>query len=370
MRVRYSLRTSASSQVASFANCSRRSQTGLVVDLAAEDPERGRATAGVFVGRERELAELFAGLEDAFAGRDVSSSSQASLVSQDPADRGADRARAPSAAPLSSSVAVGRRAAHRLLALGAGAACLRPRCRPSRPARGARRRGGGSRADRARASSSVPGSTEVPASESEGARFRLFDATTEFLRNVSRRSPLLLVLDDLHAADAPSTSSLAILGTPDRLDPNVDLGALRNVDPVSRPSAARDAARDHPRAGNAPPDDRRAEPIGVCQAVRRGDCLGDRSPQLVADLHDETEGNPLFVAEMVRLLALEGSPPGTATTRTGRAGGHSRCYLATPRSPIRDCNRVLTLAAILGVSSASRPRQLPQLPRTPARDPR
>jgi hypothetical protein len=38
----------------------------------------------------------------------------------------------------------------------------------------------------------------------EGARFRLFDSTSTFLRNAASAQPLLLVLDDLHAADVPS----------------------------------------------------------------------------------------------------------------------------------------------------------------------
>ena len=38
----------------------------------------------------------------------------------------------------------------------------------------------------------------------EGARFRLFDAVAAFLRNAGAGQPLMLVLDDLHAADAPS----------------------------------------------------------------------------------------------------------------------------------------------------------------------
>ena len=38
----------------------------------------------------------------------------------------------------------------------------------------------------------------------EGARFRLFDATATFLRNAADTEPLVLVLDDLHAADASS----------------------------------------------------------------------------------------------------------------------------------------------------------------------
>ena len=45
----------------------------------------------------------------------------------------------------------------------------------------------------------------VPASsDPEGARFRLFDSTVAFLRTVARAQPLVLVLDDLQAADAPS----------------------------------------------------------------------------------------------------------------------------------------------------------------------
>ena len=40
--------------------------------------------------------------------------------------------------------------------------------------------------------------------DSEGARFRLFDATASFLTRAAAQRPLLLVLEDLHAADTPS----------------------------------------------------------------------------------------------------------------------------------------------------------------------
>src|SRR5262249_58003873 len=43
-----------------------------------------------------------------------------------------------------------------------------------------------------------------PPIEAEGGRFRLFDAVAAFLRNAGGMQPLMLVLDDLHAADAPS----------------------------------------------------------------------------------------------------------------------------------------------------------------------
>src|SRR5436189_190422 len=52
---------------------------------------------------------------------------------------------------------------------------------------------------------------EPPAPESESARFRLFEATATFLTNAARARPLVLVLDDLHAADEPSLLLLQFL---------------------------------------------------------------------------------------------------------------------------------------------------------------
>ena len=43
-------------------------------------------------------------------------------------------------------------------------------------------------------------------SESEGARFRLFDSMATFLREHGRGEPVVLVLDDLHVADLPRCS--------------------------------------------------------------------------------------------------------------------------------------------------------------------
>ena len=73
------------------------------------------------------------------------------------------------------------------------------------------------------------------------------------------------------------------------------------------------------------------------------------SPELASELYAETEGNPLFVAETVRLLALEGLRPAPS--------GEVR--LVIPQS-VRDvisrrlahlspeCNRLLVLASVLG----------------------
>jgi predicted ATPase len=73
---------------------------------------------------------------------------------------------------------------------------------------------------------------EPPSLESEGARFRLFDATAEFLRNASQHRPIVLVLDDLHAADASSLLLLRFLGRELGSTRVLLLALYRDVDPV------------------------------------------------------------------------------------------------------------------------------------------
>ena len=58
----------------------------------------------------------------------------------------------------------------------------------------------------------LPDLPTPPPVEPEAARFRLFDSLAEFLRAAATRRPLLLVLDDLHWADAPSLALLRFLG--------------------------------------------------------------------------------------------------------------------------------------------------------------
>ena len=49
--------------------------------------------------------------------------------------------------------------------------------------------------------------------DSDAARFQLFDSTTDFLRNAARERPILVVLDDLQAADTPSILLLQFLAS-------------------------------------------------------------------------------------------------------------------------------------------------------------
>ena len=64
----------------------------------------------------------------------------------------------------------------------------------------------------------------------EGARFRLFDAVAGFLRNAGAGQPLMLVLDDLHAADAPSILLLRFAARELGEARVVVLGAYRDIE--------------------------------------------------------------------------------------------------------------------------------------------
>ena len=94
----------------------------------------------------------------------------------------------------------------------------------------------------------LPDLAAASALDPEGARFRLFDATGEFLRSAAPRQPIVLVLDDLHAADEPSLLLLRFLARELGASRLLVLCAYRDVDPVPGARLAADARRDRPRA--------------------------------------------------------------------------------------------------------------------------
>ena len=153
-----------------------------------------------FVGRSGELAVLRAALRQAAAGDAPAGAGDGRAGHRE--DRAGPRLR-PGGRGRRRAGAVGQRVGGRrrpaLLALGAGAAQLRPAGRGG----GARPRGrpagrpAGPAAPRARR---PPGSS--PASGRTRARFALFDAVCAVLDQASRSAPLVVVLDDLHARAA------------------------------------------------------------------------------------------------------------------------------------------------------------------------
>ncbi len=144
--------------------------------------------------------------------------------------------------------------------------------------------------------------------EPEGARVRLFDATAEFLRASSERVPIVLVLDDLHAADAGSLLMLRFLSRELASMRVLVLAIYRDVDPIPAGPLAdmlAEVFREHGTSRLSLAG--LAEPEVASYVVLTAPEVA--SPELAARLHAETDGNPLFVGEIVRLLAVEGAPP-------------------------------------------------------------
>lgn len=191
----------------------------------------------------------------------------------------------------------------------------------------------------------------VPTSpESEGARFRLFDAAAAFIKQAAEDAPLLLVLDDLHAADTPSLLMLSFIAGEIADAAVLVVGTYRDVEIRPRHplnSTLTDFARQHAAHLISLEGLDEAEVSQLIEASaeivpsRRG----------VAAIHRGTNGNPLFVQELVHLLMSE--------NRLEEAGGEGAARVRIPRGVQEvigrrleivsgECRRILGVASVLG----------------------
>ena len=184
----------------------------------------------------------------------------------------------------------------------------------------------------------------------DAARFRLFDSTTAFLRRVAVREPLVLVLDDLHAADAPSLILLQFLARELAETRILVLAGYRDTE-LARASALtltlvalrrESVTRALPLAGLARDD--------VAHFIRL--TTGIVTPEsLVNAIHAQTEGNPLFLGEVVRLLEQEGRLTATGEGPSPRLGipqGVREAISLRLGLLSEACYEILILASMLG----------------------
>ena len=295
----------------------------------------------MFVGRERQLAQLMAGVEDLERGR-----GSVVLIRGEPgigktwlAEEGAVRAAERGALVLSG----------RCWESGGAPAywpwvqCLRKLVQETEPDT-LRAHFGAGAVDVARivpeVRELVPNLPQPPVIDPDGARFRLFDAVTTLLRNAARNRAIVLVLEDLHAADTPSLLLLQFLTDALADAPLLVIATRRDSGPAANERLAVTVAalarsrvfRDVALGG-----------LGREEVARLVEEAGApiASEELVAAIQERTDGHPFFIAELVRLLASEGRldaiPPGV------RAVVAQRLDLLS-----EDCRRVLALASVVG----------------------
>ena len=138
--------------------------------------------------------------------------------------------------------------------------------------------------------------------EGDDARFKMFDAVAGFLRRASDRKPLVVVLEDLHAADGGTlgllrfviengAGRLAVIGT--TRDPRRDPVNPEVVDPLTE---LRRRMTTLPLGGLGPHD------VAVMLEAMVG---AEQAVRLTPEIHRRTSGNPLFVGELAHLLATD-----------------------------------------------------------------
>jgi tetratricopeptide (TPR) repeat protein len=144
---------------------------------------------------------------------------------------------------------------------------------------------------------------ESPSSDPEEARFRLFDSVTTLIRSCARTLPLLLLIDDLHDADQSSLQmlSFAARGLADSrvtlLGTYRDAEVRRSADLSKHIADLLREAFMLPLAGLSQAE---VDEFVESRAGRKADA------GLIKRLHAATDGNPLFVDGVVRLMLAEG----------------------------------------------------------------
>ncbi|MEU5784398.1 BTAD domain-containing putative transcriptional regulator [Micromonospora lupini] len=146
------------------------------------------------------------------------------------------------------------------------------------------------------------------------ARFRRHRAVASAVSAVADRTPVLLVLDDLHRADGDTLDLLTALltGPQPATGPVLVLGTYRatEISPELTAALARSAALEPVRVylGGLSPE--------ATGELARALTASELDPPTVGLIHDRSGGNPFFVRELVQLYASAGGaalaevPPG------------------------------------------------------------
>jgi len=159
--------------------------------------------------------------------------------------------------------------------------------------------------------------------ESEAERFRLADEIASFLLERAVDGCRLVILDDLHAADASSLDVLAHVASRLAASPLLIVGAHRDVADESIPALqallARTAREESTVTVSLSGLDVNAVRRQLAAIIGR-----EVDSELAIRVHARTGGNPFFTAEVARLLAWDASaaavPPRVRDVITWRLG--------------------------------------------------
>ena len=247
----------------------------------------GRSSTRPFVGRVQELADLASALEEAASGR-----GSLVLLTGEP---GIGKTRLMS--ELARVAGAARRAGRHGSLLGGGRRAAVLAVDAGHPLAGRRSRG--ARSCRRLACGAARGSRARSCRRAGG--IRLFDAVGASSPPPPRERPLLVMLDDVHAADEPSLLLLRFLG--DALAEARVLLVASYREAERRVRELADVFAELARVGRRIP--LRGLTSADIEAYVATVTGSQPTRRAVARLHEITGGNPFFLGEVVRLLAAD-----------------------------------------------------------------
>jgi predicted ATPase len=197
----------------------------------------------------------------------------------------------------------------------------------------------------------IGGAPELPSAslgQPDKARFRLFDSVIAFFAAAAEANALLIVLDDLHAADPTSLFMLVAFARQVRNMRVTAIGTYRDLEVKQMPEHAALIAQAE-REGVAFPL------LGLDEAAI-GKFIENAwgvfaSNLLVQRLHALTEGNPFFLNEVLRQMAAEGqlaSGASSVPTRLTIPRGVIEFIKGLIQPLAEDSRKVLEVASVIG----------------------
>jgi tetratricopeptide (TPR) repeat protein len=135
------------------------------------------------------------------------------------------------------------------------------------------------------------------------ARFQLMDAVSNILRAAARNQPMAIALEDLHAADPASVDLLDFFARQIKTEPILLLGTYREVEAQCRGLADGLAKVSREAQAVVRLGALGADEVATCV---RGITGSQPEPQLVSEIYEASEGNPLCVVEITNLMASKG----------------------------------------------------------------
>src|SRR5437588_674384 len=155
----------------------------------------------------------------------------------------------------------------------------------------------------------VPGYPEPRETDPETERYLLLGAVTSLLEVATRDAPMVLILDDLHWADSPSLSLLRHVATHDAPLRLLVLGTYRDAELATDHPLAVLLADLHREEGvsRIPLSGLEEDHVVTLMEAAAGHELTGPGRRLAQAIVRETDGNPFYVAELLRHLREAGA---------------------------------------------------------------